>query len=254
MSSPTVEVHADGKALAAAVAGEVLRRLASAQARGEVPNVGLTGGSIAEAIHAELGRRGPAADVDWSRVVFWWGDERYVAADSPDRNARAARDSFLDVVGADPAHVHEAPATDSGLSLAEAAASYGETVRREGSGAFEILMLGVGPDGHVASLFPGHPALDVDDQVAIAVPDSPKPPPERITLSFSAFERSRAIFFVVSGAEKADAVARALAPDGSPGATVHDTPARGVTGLPASPDHPATELTWFLDRPAASHL
>ena len=115
-------------------------------------------------------------------------------------------------------------------------------------------MLGVGPDGHVASLFPGHPALDVDDQVAIAVHDSPKPPPERITLSFGAFERSRAVFFVVSGAEKADAVARALAPAGSPGATVHETPARGITGIPATADHPATELTWFLDRPAASAL
>ena len=250
MNAPTVEVHDDNAALASAVAGEVLRRLVAAQARGEVPNVGLTGGSIAEQIHAELGRRGPASEVDWSRVVFWWGDERYVAPDSPDRNARGARESFLDVVGADPANVHEAPATDSGLSLDDAAASYGETVRRFGSGAFEILMLGVGPDGHVASLFPGHPALDVTDQIVVAVHDSPKPPPERVSLTFEAFERSRAVFFVVSGEEKADAVARALAEDGS----VHDTPARGITGTPASPTSPATDLIWFLDRPAASHL
>ncbi|MGZ5400514.1 MAG: 6-phosphogluconolactonase [Nocardioides sp.] len=251
----SVEVHDDAAALASAVAGELIQRLVAAQTRGVVPEVGLTGGSVAEKIHAELGRIGPGSDVDWTRVGFWWGDERYVAADSPDRNARPARAAFLDVVGADPARVHEAPATDSGLSLADAAAAYGEEVRSHGSGGFEVLMLGVGPDGHVASLFPGHPALDVADQVAVAVPDSPKPPPERISLTFGALERSRAIFFVVSGEEKADAVARALAPAGTPGATVHQTPARGVTGLPATPDHPAaTDVIWFLDRPAASAI
>lgn len=240
----TVEVHGDAAALATAVADEVVRRLLDAQVRGEVPQVGLTGGSIAEKIHAELGRRGPGSGVDWARVVFWWGDERYVAADSPERNARSARAAFLDVVGADPAHVHEAPATGSGLSLEEAAASYGQEMRRYGESAFEVLMLGVGPDGHVASLFPGHPALDVDDRIAVAVPDSPKPPPERISLTFGALGRSRAILFVVSGEEKADAVARALAPDG----TVHATPARALTTLPT----PA--VTWFLDPPASSAL
>lgn len=246
--SPIVEVHDDAAALATSVAGEVLRRLRAAQQRGEVPQVGLTGGSIAEKIHAELGRLGADSGVDWGRVVFWWGDERYVAQDSPDRNATSARSSFLDLVGVDPRHVHEAPATDSGLSLDEAAAAYGREVREHGAGGFEVLMLGVGPDGHVASLFPGHPALEVDDAVAVAVPDSPKPPPERITLTFGALDRSRAVFFVVSGEEKAGAVARALAPDGSPGATVAETPARGVTGSPGA------DLVWFLDRPAASHL
>ena len=250
----TVEVHDDASALASAVAGELIQRLVAAQARGEVPQVGLTGGSIAEKIHVELGRIGPDSGVDWSRVTFWWGDERYVAADSPDRNARSARAAFLDVVGADPALVHEAPATDSGLSLADAAASYAETLRRHGAGSFEVLLLGVGPDGHVASLFPSHPALDVDDRPTVAVPDSPKPPPERISLTFGALDRSRAIFFVVSGADKADAVARAHAPEGTPGATVAETPARGVTGLPATPDHLATDFIWFLDRPAASAL
>ena len=243
--SVQVEVHDDAAALATTVAGELVRRLLDAQARGEVPQVGLTGGSIAERIHAELGRIGTRSDVDWSRVVFWWGDERFVAADSEERNARAARSDFLDVVGADPAHVHEAPATDSGLSLDEAAAAYGQEVREHGAGSFEVLMLGVGPDGHVASLFPGHPALDVEDQVAVGVPDSPKPPPERITLTFAALNHARTVFFVVSGEEKAGAVVRALAGDGAPGASVHETPARGIT---------VAEQVWFLDRPAASGL
>ncbi len=236
-----VEVHPDPAALATAVAGEVVRRLEDAQARGEVPHVGLTGGSIAERIHAEIGRLGPEAEVDWSRVVVWWGDERYVSHDSEERNARSARAGFLDALGVDPQHVHEAPATDSGLSLDEAAAAYGAELREHGADTFEVLMLGVGPDGHVASLFPGHPALEDEDEVTVAVPDSPKPPPGRISLTFAALRRSRAVFFVVSGEEKADAVARSLADEGS----VQETPARGVL---------APSSVWFLDRPAASRL
>ena len=92
-------------------------------------------------------------------------------------------------------------------------------------------MLGIGPDGHVASLFPGHPALDVDDRVAVGVPDSPKPPPERITLTFGALNRTRAVWFVASRRGQGRAPSpRALAADGS----VQETPARGVVGLPAA--------------------
>ncbi len=114
-------------------------------------------------------------------------------------------------------------------------------VRSEGSGAFDLVMLGMGPDGHVASLFPGHPQLDVTDRIAVPVTDSPKPPPERISLTFPALNRTHEVWFLVSGDGKADAVARALAPEGS----VHATPARGIT---------VEETTWFLDTPAASLL
>jgi 6-phosphogluconolactonase len=173
-----------------------------------------------------------------------------VAADSAERNAVDARRSFLDRVGVPDDHVHEVPATDAAGSVTEAAAAYSGELRELGSGGFEVLLLGIGPDGHCASLFPGHPALDVDDQVAVAVTGSPKPPPERVSLTYAALNRSRAIWFVASGAEKAEAVARALAPDGD----LHETPARGVTGTPESAGSPATEVVWFLDRPAASHL
>ncbi len=122
---------------------------------------------------------------------------------------------------------------------AAGAAAYAEEVRAHGAGEFDVLMLGIGPDGHCASLFPGHPALDVDDRVATSVLDSPKPPPERITLTFPALNRSRAVWFLASGAGKAAAVAAALAEDGS----IQATPARGVRGR--------EETTWFLDHPAA---
>ena len=192
-------------------------------------------------MHREVARLSPASAVDWSRVVVWWGDERFVAPDDPERNAGQARAAFLDAVGADPASVHEMPSTASATDVDEAAASYAELVRRHGAGAFEVLMLGVGPDGHVASLFPGHPALDARDAIAVGVRDSPKLPPERVTLTFEALNHARAVWFLVSGDEKAEAVASALG-----GADVHATPAAGVTG--------EDETIWFLDRSSASRL
>ena len=248
--SPRIEVFDGPDELATAVAGELLHRLAAAQLRGDVPHIGLTGGGIAERIHRELGAQGPHSGVDWGRVVVWWGDERYVAADSPERNARQARAEFLDVVGVPPENIHEAPATGSGLSLTEAAAAYAEEIREHGAGAFEVLMLGIGPDGHVASLFPGHPGVDAVDAITVAVPDSPKPPPERISLTLEALNRSRSIWFVASGESKAEAVARALAPEGD----VHETPARGITGISGRPEDQPADVVWFLDRPAASRL
>jgi 6-phosphogluconolactonase len=240
--APRIEVHVDSADLATSVAGELITRLEDAQARGEEPQIGLTGGSIAEAVHRELGRMGRDSEVDWGRVVVWWGDERFVAPDSPDRNAAHARASLLDLLPFDPAKVHEMPSTATADSLDDAAAAYGDDLRAHGAGSFEVLMLGVGPDGHVASLFPGEPQLDVDDRIAVGVTDSPKPPPERVSLTFAALNRSRSVWFLVSGEEKAPAVARALAE----GTDVHDIPAVGVTG--------ELETIWFLDRASASQL
>jgi 6-phosphogluconolactonase len=243
VSAPLVEVHEGPDALATAVAGELLSRLADAQASGHEPQIALTGGTIARTVHREIARLSAHSEVDWSRVVIWWGDERFVAPDDPERNAGQAREDFLDSVGVDPAKVHEMPSTADAGSLAEGAEAYGELMRARGSGAFDVVMLGLGPDAHVASLFPGNAALDVDDRIAVAVPDSPKPPPERISLTFAALNRARSVWFLVSGEGKADAVARAL---GTPAPDVHDVPAVGVTGQ--------EETVWFLDHPAASRL
>lgn len=242
MNSPLVEVHADASALATAIAGELLARLASAQQAGRVPQIALTGGTIADKVHREVARLSPGSEVDWRRVVVWWGDERFVAADSGDRNSGQARVAFLDIVGVDPENVHEMPSTDTAESVEAGAASYAQEMRAKGSGEWEIVMLGVGPDGHVASLFPGHPALDVNDRIAVAITDSPKPPPERISLTFAALGRARAVWFLVSGGEKAQAVAAALGDDPD----LHEVPSVGVQGQ--------SETTWFLDRDAASAL
>lgn len=239
-ATPRVEVHPDSAALATAVAGELLTRLADAQAAGGVPQIVLTGGTIAEDIHRELARLSPASEVDWSQVVVWWGDERFVPPDSPDRNAGQARAAFLDAVGVDPARVHEMPSTADAADVDAGAASYA-AVLSEHAADFDVLMLGIGPDGHIASLFPGFAQLAVTDRAAVGVTGSPKPPPERISLTFPVLNRARSVWFLVSGDGKADAVARALG-----GADVHDVPAAGVTGH--------DETIWFLDRPAASRL
>lgn len=237
---PLVEVHDDAAALATAVAGELLNRIADAQASGHVPDIGLTGGTIAEAIHREVARLADASGVDWGAVQFYFGDERFVPRDSPERNGGQARAAFLDEVGA--RRVHEVPGSDECDSAEAAATAYAETVRSTGGGSFDVLMLGVGPDGHIASLFPGHPVLATTDAVTAAVHDSPKPPPDRVTLTFEALNRARTVWFLVSGDGKADAVRRALADEGS----VDQTPARGVRG--------EVETVWFLDTSAASLL
>jgi 6-phosphogluconolactonase len=244
MSKPEIETFPSPEALAAAVAGRLVVRLAAVQAAGRTPAVGLTGGTIAEKIHeAVVAATEGHEDVDWSNVDFWWGDDRYVPADDDGRNAKQAREVMLDRLDADERRVHEMPASDGPHdSLEDAAEAYGDEVRRLGSGQFDVLMLGVGPDGHVASLFPGYPQLDVDDTIAVPVTDSPKPPPERITLTFGALNRSSEVWFVVSGEGKADAVAKALAD----GTDLHDIPAVGVTGQDST--------VWFVDEAAASRL
>jgi 6-phosphogluconolactonase len=241
--SPRVEVHESGDDLATSVAGAFLGFVRVRQAAGEVPQVGLTGGTIADKIHREIARLAADSDVDWSRIEFFWGDERYVAPDSDERNAKQAREAFLDRLPVDPARIHEIPSTADADSVDAAAEDYAEVVRSSGRGSFDLLMLGVGPDGHIASLFPGHPQLDVDETIAVGVTDSPKPPPMRVSLTFPALNRSEEVWFVVDGSEKAEAVGRALAttpPD------IHEIPAAGVRGQ--------RETIWFLDRESASQV
>ena len=238
---PQITVLPDADTLAGTVASRLVERLAEVQRDGRVPSVALTGGTIADAIYQKVAEL-PAGDLDWAQVDFYWGDERYVAADSSDRNDRSVGLDLLDKVGVDPARVHAMPALDEAHpDLDAAAAAYAQLVRTTGSGAFDLVLLGLGPDGHVASLFPGFPQLGMLDDIALPVTDSPKPPPERITLTFSALNRTREVWFLVSGEGKAGAVARALADDG----TVEETPARGIT---------VENATWFLDQDAASSL
>ncbi len=243
-AQPMVRRSADPDELAERVAAHLISRLARIQQHGRVPSIALTGGSIAVKIHETVAESPDRHLVDWGHVDFWFGDERFVPAADPERNARQARTAMLDHLPVDPARVHEMPAADGSHAgdLDAAAEAYGQEIRRQGSGEFDVVMLGIGEDGHVASLFPGFPQLDIDDAIAVAVRDSPKPPPERVSLTFSALERTRDLWFVASGAGKAEGVRRALDPD----TDVHEVPASRPRGR--------QRTLWFLDEESASQL
>jgi 6-phosphogluconolactonase len=230
--------------LAVDVAHRFVELLADAQADGRVPAVALTGGSIAVRIHEAVVSEADRARVDWSRVDFWFGDERFVPVDSPDRNAGQATRAMLAHLPVDPDRVHVMPPAggEFGDDADAAAAAYADEVRRHGSGEFDLVMLGVGGNGHVASLMPGYPQLDVEDAIAVVVRESPKPPPTRMTLTFPALEGTRQVWFVVAGQDKAEMVARAL----DPGTDFHDVPAARPKGR--------ERTLWFLDEGAASKL
>lgn len=208
------------------------------QARG-VAVVALTGGTNGIALLRALADR--SADIDWSRVEIYWGDERFVATDNPERNAGQAYDALLSHVPVDPARVHVMAPSDGefGDDLAAATAAYARLVGDDLR--CDIHLLGMGGEGHVNSLFPHTAATAEDSASVVAVEDSPKPPPRRITLTFPVINRSREVWFLVSGAEKAEAVAAAHR-----GADRADWPCAGAHG---------TERTvWFLDPTAASSL
>lgn len=253
MSPPVVTVWHDAEALAAGVAGRLVTRLVTAQADRGSACVVLTGGGIGIATLAALAAS-PARDaVDWSAVEVWWGDERFVVADDPARNDAQARRALLDALPVDAVRIHPMPAVGSaqagpsGHDLHAAAASYADELA--GHSAVEahlpmphidVLLLGVGADGHVASLFPNAPALHETRTVA-AVEGAPAPPRQRITLTLPALRSADEVWLVASGEAKAPAVRLALG-----GAGPVAVPAAGARGRLAT--------RWMLDRAAAAEL
>ncbi len=226
-----IDILPNADELARAIAGRLTTLVTDLQAQGGTPRVVLTGGTIAAATYGRI----DADSADWPDVEFWFGDERFVPEGHADRNDQQARDAFLDRVGATP--VHSVAGNDCSLSAAEAADRYAATLPDE---PFDVVLLGVGPDGHVASLFPRHSLLNESDRACAELFDSPKPPPVRISMTLPTLNRTESVWFLVSGDEKADAVSRALADDG----TIDETPARGVRGR--------QETLWLLDEAAAS--
>lgn len=246
MTSPTVVVHRSAELLAESVCARLVTALVDVQALGRVPSWVLTGGTIADRVHRAVAASPAREAVDWSRVDVWWGDERFLPTGDEERNETQARAALLDQLPLDPARVHPMPAADrGGDDLEGAAARYAEELAAaagsdlgDDAALFDVLMLGVGPDGHVASLFRGLPAL-YDDRPVTAVREAPKPPPTRLTMTLGTLARAREVWFVASGAEKAAAVQRALK-----GSDVAQTPAAGPRGL--------RRTVWLLDEAAAS--
>jgi 6-phosphogluconolactonase len=247
VSTPEVFVHTSGDLLASAAAARTVTRVADAIAAQGHAHLVLTGGGIGTKVLAAIAAA-PARDaVDWRLVDFWWGDERFEAAGDPERNETGARAALLDVLGVAPARVHAVPGPDGpdGDDPDAAAARYAAELARAAGGtgdvpAFDVLMLGIGPEGHVASIFPESPAAYATGSV-VAVRNSPKPPPTRISLTFSAIQAAREVWVLASGAEKADAVAEALS-----GVSQDKLPAAGARGR--------DRTLFLLDEAAAAKL
>jgi 6-phosphogluconolactonase len=247
VSTPEVVVHRDATLLARAVAARFVTRVVDAQAARGVAHVVLTGGRIGTAVLAELAAA-PARDaIDWAHVEVWWGDERFLPSGDGERNDVGARAALLDHVPVRPERVHTVAGPDAGGDAEAAAARYAAVLaaaaRPEDHGpvpSFDVVLVSIGEDGHVASLFPGHPAL-YDDRPVVAVHGAPKPPPTRITLTFPALRAAHEVWVLGSGAEKAPPVTLALS-----GAGEREIPAAGARGR--------QRTLWLLDEDAAGDL
>ncbi len=250
ISVPQILIHHDGELLAKAVAARLVTRLVDAVAAKGAASVVLTGGGIGTKVLAELAAA-PARDaVDWRRVDIWWGDERFLAAGDPERNETGARAALLDHVDVLAGHVHPMPGPDGpdGPNPEAAAERYArdlssaaEPQDRAGVPRFDVLMLGIGPDAHVASLFPGLPALYEEHRTVVAVRGAPKPPPVRLSLTLPAIRAASDVWILASGREKAGAVRLALS-----GAGQVQVPAAGARG--------SGQTLFLLDRAAATEV
>lgn len=249
MSQVEVLKHPDAEALAEAAAARIITTLVERQAATGHASICLTGGGIGIAVLAEIAAS-PARDaVDWSNVDFWWGDERYLPEGDAQRNETVARAALLSQVSVSPSRVHPMPGPwASGSDVDRAADDYARELaaaaRPEDHGpvpTIDIVLLGIGPDAHVASLFPGQPALH-DDRPCTAVRGAPKPPPVRISLTFPTLNAAREIWVLASGREKAGAVRLAL----TEGAGAFQVPAAGVRGR--------NRTLFLIDEAAASKL
>jgi 6-phosphogluconolactonase len=249
MTTPEVIVHRDEPLLAQAAAARLVTRLVDAVATRGAASLVLTGGGIGTAVLAELAAA-PARDaVDWRHIDIWWGDERFAPTGHPDRNETGARAALLDHIDTDPARVHPMPGPDGpdGDDPEAAAARYGTWLRAatrpEDHGpvpSFDVLLLGIGPEGHVASLFPGMPAL-YDERPVVAVRGAPKPPPTRLTLTMPSLKAAKETWILAAGTEKAGAVALALSDAGPV-----QVPAAGARGR--------QRTLFLLDRDAAAKV
>ncbi|WP_394617556.1 6-phosphogluconolactonase [Lentzea sp. JNUCC 0626] len=244
MSKPEVVVHRDGDLLAAAAAARLVTRIVDAQAARGFASIVLTGGRTGTAVLEHLNRSAARDAVDWSRVDLFWGDERFLPSGHADRNETQARAALLDHVPLDPSRVHVMEPSDGKFgddpeAAAEAYASVLASLADGGVPSFDVCMLGVGEEGHVASVFPDSPAVHEKERTVVAVRDCPKPPPTRVSLTLESVRSAQEVWLMTTGEAKAEAVASALN-----GASEVDLPAAGATGR--------SRTLWLLDTTAAA--
>ncbi|WP_421840224.1 6-phosphogluconolactonase [Mycobacterium sp.] len=244
--STSIEIFPDSGILVGAAGRRLVESIRTAVAARGRALIVLTGGGNGTALLRYLGTQG--SHIDWSKVHLFWGDERYVPEDDDERNDKQARAALLDHIDIPAGQVHPMAASDSefGPDVDAAALAYEQVLAAAAAPGhpapnFDVHLLGMGPEGHINSLFPDTAAVRETARMVVAVEDSPKPPPQRITLSLPAIRRSREVWLMVSGAAKADAVAAAIG-----GADPVSLPAAGATGRETT--------LWLLDQDAAAKL
>ena len=236
----TVVIYADQQAVADATAARLGVTVSDVLAARGVAHLVLTGGTVGIGLLASLAASPLAGLIDWTSVHVWWGDERFVGAGDADRNEGQAQEALLGRVPIPEENIHRVGSSDAFASAEDAAAAYALEITTQGTPVWDVVMLGMGPDGHVASLFPGHPVYAAADVAeAVTVHDSPKPPPVRISLSLASINRAREVWVVAAGAPKAEAVARGLA---------------GDTQLPAATVAGTERTLWLIDAAAATKV
>lgn len=240
----SVRVFPTGEVMASVVAERMLIVIHDALSTRGRADVVLTGGTSGGASLAAAASSPLAPAIDWTSVHVWWGDERFVPAGDSDRNEGQAQEALLGSLPMPEENIHRMGSPDDFDTPEDAAAAYVEAIAEHGNPDWDLAMFGVGPDGHVASLFPGHPVFAAqrsggEAPDAVAVYDSPKPPSTRVTLSLPAINRARRLWLLAAGAGKADAVAEAMRPDSM---------------LPASAVRGVEETLWMLDAEAAARL
>ncbi|SNR51070.1 6-phosphogluconolactonase [Haloechinothrix alba] len=253
-TTPQLLVHDNAEALAAASAARLVTTVLDTQAARGSASIALTGGGIGIAVLTELARSAATRAVDWERLDVFWGDDRFVPAGDAERNEKQAREALLDHVPADPRRIHPMPPSDGEFAGDPDAAAewyerriggHGRTGRGESAtaetGLFDVVLLGVGGEGHVASIFPDSPAVRETERLVVAVRDCPKPPPTRVSLSLPAIRSATEVWVIASGAGKADVLADAYA-----GAPETRVPVAGARGR--------AHTRWLLDRDAAAGL
>jgi len=237
-------VLADTAALADEAARAFAALAGAAIARHGRFRVALSGGSTPRALHQRLAQH-YRGQIDWERVEVFWGDERFVPPDDPESCFRMARETLLDHVPIPAAHIF--PYSTVGGTPEAAAQAYAETLTArfgDQTPRFDLILLGMGPDGHTASLFPGHPEVVAPSEaLVVAVHDSPKPPPTRLSCTYRVLDAAAHVIFLVGGADKAATVHAVLREP----VDVAQYPAQGVRPTDGS-------LVWLVDAAAASQL
>jgi 6-phosphogluconolactonase len=233
----TTLIYETADELASATADRLAAALASAQAVNGTASVVLTGGRTGGAVLAAL----RSATLDWSSLDIYWGDERFLPAGDPERNETLAREALLDHVPVSPARVHPMAPSDGEFGDDPDAAAEAYAVLLKDVPSFDVCLLGVGEEGHTASVFPDSPAVHESARAVVAVRDCPKPPPVRVSLTLPTIRRATEVWLMTTGEAKAEAVASALA-----GVSEVEIPAAGARGQ--------RDTLWILDQTAASRL